>query len=107
MYQIKIIDKDTGEVMLDAQASAIVYGLSGSDRCIGGADYCGSPVEVAAAIYAVEDAVEDIKKGNPEVLPCLIACRCVADRRALNCRRGRGSVERSILRAIFGKGSGE
>lgn len=67
MYQIKIIDKDTGEVKLEQDAKAIVYGYSTDKAAFSGSCTKATAQEVAGAINAAREAGDKLMSDHPRV----------------------------------------
>lgn len=67
MYIFKIIDKDTGKVMHEEEAKAIVYGYSTDKAVISGSCTKATALEIAGAINAAREAGHKLMSEHPSV----------------------------------------
>lgn len=67
MYIFKIIDKDTGKVMHEEEAKAIVYGYSTDKAAISGSCTKATALEIAGAINAAREAGVKLMSEHPSV----------------------------------------
>lgn len=60
MYQIKIIDKETGKAIVDRDAECILFGAYGNNQGESGLISSGKIIGVARAIVSAETARDEV-----------------------------------------------